>query len=174
MPAGRFLEVVQALVKEMNGRGWEAALVPETFQEFAPRTLLWLQAGQWDECEVCEVWVELGAEGLRAFAGGRQTFERLQLLQPVRMQGELARKLWEDNLLRLRSGEPLVEKLGEVVVREVGWAVEVCMKGLRCGGVAVDALKGLPRFVTTWEKGQKDGWLQSVGDAFWDLIKGSW
>ena len=65
------------------------------------------------------------------------------------------------------------EKVGEVVKREVGWAVEVCMEGLRHGGVAVDALQGLPRFVTTWEKGKKDGWLQSVGDSLWDLIKGS-
>jgi hypothetical protein len=64
VPAGRFLEVMQALVKEMNEKGWEAALVPETFQEFTPRTLLWLQAGKWDECEVCEAWLELGVKGL--------------------------------------------------------------------------------------------------------------
>ena len=35
------------------------------------------------------------------------------------------------------------------------------------------ALKGIPRYATTWEKGQKDGWLGSVGDALWALIKDS-
>jgi len=144
VPAGRFLEVMQALVKEMNERGWEAALVPETFQEFTPRTLMWLQAGKWDDCEVCEAWLELGVEGLKAFTGGRQTFSGLQLVQPVGAVGCGDGGLYEKNCMRLRCGQQLVERLGAVVVREVWWPVEVCMEGLKHGGVAVAALQGLP------------------------------
>ena len=110
VPAGRFLEVVQALVKEMNGRGWEAALVPDSLQEFAPRPLVWLQAGQWDDCEVCEAWLELGVQGLKAFAGGRQTFSGLQMLLPVRAGGGGDDGgLFEENSMRRWCGQQLVE-----------------------------------------------------------------